>query len=72
MSYAQKHLEDPQLPVSQSVSKWRTPKCMLYLKNLVKIIFVDEMNVSNGKEVQVQIEQITEELPMSPAYLPSC
>lgn len=31
---------------------------MLYLKNLVKIIFVDEMNVSNGKEVQVQIEQI--------------
>lgn len=48
------------------------PKCMLYLKNLVKIIFVDEMHVSNGKEVQVQIEQITEELPMSPAYLPSC
>lgn len=45
---------------------------MLYLKNLVKIIFVDEMNVSNGKEVQVQIEQITQELPMSPAYLPSC
>lgn len=48
------------------------PKCMLYLKSLVKIIFVDEMNVSNGKEVQVQIEQITQELPMSPAYLPSC
>lgn len=48
MPYAQKHLEDPQLPVSQSVSKWRTNLTKMHAvsDNLVKIIFVDEMNVS--------------------------
>lgn len=58
MPYAQKHLEDPQLLVSQSVSKWKTnlTKTHAVSDNLVKIIFVDEMSVSNGKQVQVQIE----------------
>lgn len=71
MPYAQKHLEDPQLPISQS--KWRTNLTKMHAvsENLVKIIFVDEMNVSNGKQVQVQTEQIIQELPMSPVYLPS-
>lgn len=61
MPYAQKYLEDPQLPVSQSESKWRTNLTKMHAAsdNLVKIIFVDEMNVSNGKQVQVQIGQIT-------------